>query len=533
MLFSSIESLYYFIPIVLAIYFIAPTKLKNLVLLLASLFFYFWGEPVYTILMIFMALSGYVHGLLIEKFRGTKLSKVFLVTSIVVGIGALGFFKYSNFFIDNINNFFNQSMSALAIALPIGISFYTFQILSYTIDLYRGRYPVQKNFIDFFTYVALFPQLIAGPIVRYSDINKELKERKHSFENFAYGVNRFIIGLSKKVLIANVLAEFCNIAKGTEHISVLFMWAYVIAYAIHIYFDFSGYSDMAIGLGRIFGFHFPENFNYPYISKSITEFWRRWHMTLGSWFRDYVYIPLGGNRVSKIKWIRNIFVVWFLTGFWHGAGWNFIVWGLMFAVLLLFEKVFFLGEKSVYGRIKSKRYNNKEKSMSDTEKDESVELNVANKEAVVSNAENIDKKEDGTANTSRKGNVILNAIKSIPIRIYVLFFLLISWIIFDASSLTEATGRITMLFGIGENGSQIELVNDDTLYYIRSYAGVFILGIIGCTPLLKNIILKIKEKEIGKRIINILEPVAQVALLVLCTAYLIDGSFNPFLYFRF
>ena len=467
MLFYSIEFLYYFLPIVIALYFIVPMKFKNLILLLSSLFFYYWGEPVYTIIMAVMALSGYIHGLLIDKFRGTVKSKVAVVSSVVVGLGALGFFKYSNFFIDNINNLFDSAMSTLALALPIGISFYTFQILSYTIDLYRGKYGVQNNFIDFFNYVALFPQLISGPIVRYSDVDKELKTRTHSFENFAYGVNRFIIGLSKKILIANVLGEFCNIAKESTETSVLFMWAYIIAYAIHIYFDFSGYSDMAIGLGRIFGFHFPENFNYPYISKSITEFWRRWHMTLGSWFRDYVYIPLGGNRVSKLKWIRNIFVVWFLTGFWHGAGWNFIVWGLMFGILLLIEKIFL--------------------------------------------------------------SKILDKIPSIFSRMYVIFFILLSWVIFDATSLTEGISRIGTLFG----ANNVELTNADTLYYIRSYAGVIILGIIGSTPLLKNLILKIKSNKIGKQIINILEPMAQVSLLVLTTAYLIDGSFNPFLYFRF
>ena len=471
MLFSSVEFLYYFLPIVIATYFIVPQKFKNLILLISSLFFYFWGEPVYTLLMFAMALSGYLHGLLIDKFKGTYKAKIALISSIVVGIGGLGFFKYSNFFIENINNFFDSTMSTLALALPIGISFYTFQILSYTIDLYRGKYEVQKNFIDFFTYVALFPQLIAGPIVRYSDIDNELKARTHSFENFAYGVNRFIIGLSKKILIANVLGEFCNIVKSSANVSVLFMWAYIIAYAIHIYFDFSGYSDMAIGLGKIFGFNFPENFNYPYISKSITEFWRRWHMTLGSWFRDYVYIPLGGNRVSKLKWIRNIFVVWFLTGFWHGAGWNFIVWGLMFAVLLFFEKIFLL------------KFLEK----------------------------------------------IPKVISTIFSRIYVIFFILISWVIFDASTLAEAISRIEIMFG----ANNTPLINADTIYYIRSYAGVIILGLIGCTPILKNLILKIKLDENGKKIINILEPVMQVALLVLSTAYLIDGSFNPFLYFRF
>lgn len=500
MLFSSVEFLYYFLPIVIVLYFAVPKKGKNLVLLLSSLFFYFWGEPVYTIIMLVMALSGYLHGLLIDKFRGTVKSKIALISSIVVGLGALGIFKYSNFFIANINQLFDSAMATLALALPIGISFYTFQILSYTIDLYRGKYEVQKNFIDFFMYVALFPQLIAGPIVRYADVNRELKTRTHSFENFAYGANRFCLGLAKKILLANVLAEFCNIAKASTQMSVLWMWAYAIAYAMHIYFDFSGYSDMAIGLGRIFGFHFPENFCYPYISKSITEFWRRWHMTLGSWFRDYVYIPLGGNRVSKWKWIRNIFVVWFLTGFWHGAGWNFIVWGLMFAVLLLFEKVFFVGEKSLWGKFQARR---------------------AEKKAA----------KGKTAETTSTGflSYLGKAIRSIPVHLYVLFFLLISWIIFDASTMTQAAERISMLFG----AKGIPLMTADTIYYLKSYATVFLVGFVGCTPLLKTVVTKIKEKQVGRKIINVLEPVLQVTIVVLCTAYLIDGSFNPFLYFRF
>ena len=482
MLFSSVEFLYYFLPIVIALYFIVPAKFKNSILLIASLFFYFWGEPVYVFLMAFMSLMGYLHGLLIDKFRGTKKSKFFLVSSIVVSLGALGFFKYSDFFIENVNNLFDNAMTTLGLALPIGISFYTFQILSYTIDLYRGKYEVQKNFINFFTYVALFPQLIAGPIVRYSDVEKELAKRTHSFEKFAYGVRRFTIGLSKKILIANVLAEFCNIAKASDNMTVLLMWGYIIAYALHIYFDFSGYSDMAIGLGKIFGFNFPENFNYPYISKSITEFWRRWHMTLSSWFRDYVYIPLGGNRVSTLKWIRNIFVVWFLTGFWHGAGWNFIVWGLMFAVLLLIEKFLFLGDKSIFGK----------------------------KKAEVSNP-------------------IIRVLKEIPIRLYVIFFLLISWIIFDATSLAQAGERISVLLGY----RNVDFVNQDTLYYLRNYMSVIILGIIGATPFIKNTVEKLKKNEKANKIINIAEPIVIIALLTLCTAYLVDGSFNPFLYFRF
>jgi len=467
MLFSSITFIYYFLPIVLGIYFIVPKKVKNIVLLLSSFIFYFWGEPKYSILMLFMTFIGYVGGLFINKYRGSKKSKVFFIVTVALELGALGIFKYTNFFVDTINKLFNSEIDIIKILLPIGISFYTFQILSYVIDLYNEKVEVQKNFINFATYVTLFPQLIAGPIVRYIDVERELKSRTHSFENFSYGVNRFIIGLSKKVLIANILGEFCDIAKNTENNSIAFVWAYAFAYALHIYFDFSGYSDMAIGLGRIFGFRFLENFNYPYISRSISEFWRRWHMSLGSWFRDYVYIPLGGNRVSKLKWIRNISVVWFLTGFWHGAGWNFIAWGLFFAVFLVIEKV-------------------------------------------------------GLKN-------ILEKLPKVFSHIYVIFLLLLSWILFDAETISVAFLRYKDMFGL----SGLELINSETVYYITSYLGVFIIAVIGAMPICKNAVVKIKENKIGRSAINIAEPVIQVTLLLVITGYLIDGSFNPFLYFRF
>lgn len=467
MLFSSISFLYYFLPIVLILYFIIPNKAKNLVLFLSSLFFYFWGEPVYTLVMVFAAFSGYIHGLFIDKYRGTKKSKIALISSLVVGLGLLGIFKYTDFFIENINNAFKLDINLLKIALPIGISFYTFQILSYTIDLYRGNAGVQKNFLNFATYVVLFPQLIAGPIVRYVDVERELNERTHSFEKIAYGITRFTLGLSKKVLLANTLGEFCEIAKTTNDPSVVFYWLYAIAYALHIYFDFSGYSDMAIGLGKIFGFNFLENFNYPYISKSVTEFWRRWHISLSSWFRDYVYIPLGGNRISKLKWIRNILIVWGLTGFWHGAGWNFIFWGLLFAVVLTLEKT-----------------------------------------------------------------VLKDFIEKCPTlitRIYVFIIVLMSWVLFDAPTLSIAVDRIKAMFGFGG----IPIISSETLYYMESYFILFILGFIGSTPLIKNSIIKLKEKVTINKVINILEPITLIVLLVLCTSYLIDGSFNPFLYFRF
>ncbi|MBQ9745678.1 MAG: MBOAT family protein, partial [Clostridia bacterium] len=342
MLFSSITFLYYFLPATVVLYFIAPKKLKNTVLLIASLFFYFAGEPVYSVLMVCSSLSGYIHGLLIEKFRGTGFSKAALISSLVVGLGLLGFFKYSDFFIQNMNNIFKTEISLLSVALPIGISFYTFQVLSYTIDLYRGDAKVQKNFFDFTTYVSLFPQLIAGPIVRYATVQDEIEHRTHSFEDIAYGVGRFAIGLGKKILLSNTLAELGVILAGLSQRTVLSYWISAIAFTLQIYFDFSGYSDMAIGLGRVFGFHFLENFDYPYISGSVTEFWRRWHISLGTWFRDYVYIPLGGNRVPKWRWVLNILIVWALTGFWHGAEWNFIIWGLYYGIILLIEKLFLL-----------------------------------------------------------------------------------------------------------------------------------------------------------------------------------------------
>ncbi len=467
MLFSSIPFLYYFLPIVLILYFIAPKGLKNAVLLLASLFFYAWGEPKYVLLMIASIIIGYISGLLIEAFREKGISKIILGISVAINLGFLAYFKYADFFIENFNTVTGLSVPFLRIALPIGISFYTFQILSYSVDVYRGDAPAQKNPVNLAAYVAMFPQLIAGPIVRYSNIAKELETRIHSFENFALGIRRFIFGLAKKILIANTLGELCDIFRSSGEKSVLFFWLYAVAFALHIYFDFSGYSDMAIGLGRVFGFRFAENFDYPYVSKSVTEFWRRWHMSLGSWFRDYLYIPLGGNRVSKARWFFNIFVVWFSTGFWHGASWNFIVWGLYFAVLLVFEKMYLL----------KKLENSKVLS-----------------------------------------------------RIYVLFTVLISFVIFNATDMKEAFAYIGGMFGIGG----VPFMTKEFVYYLRSFGIVLILAIVGATPLVKQVVLKVKSRnERSEKVLNILEPVVLVLLLIVMTAYLVDGSFNPFLYFRF
>ena len=330
MVFTSISFIYYFLPLLLICYFVVPKKFRNIILLMFSVLFYFYGEPKYMLLMLIEVFISYVIGLLIDKYK----SKNILIIGIFIHVLLFGIFKYFNFVIINVNNLFHSNLNLLNVILPIGISFYTFQIISYEIDVYNKKVNVQSNILKYFLYVFLFPQLIAGPIVRYQDVNNEIDNRNVTFEMFARGVRRFIIGLSKKVIIANNLGELCNIYLNLGDKSILFTWIFAISYMLQIYFDFSGYSDIAIGLGKMLGFNFPENFNYPYMAKSITDFWRRWHMTLSSWFRDYVYIPLGGNKKGVLKQIRNILIVWSLTGLWHGASWNFIVWGLYFGILL-------------------------------------------------------------------------------------------------------------------------------------------------------------------------------------------------------
>ncbi len=463
MVFSSLTFLFYFLPITLLIYYIVPSKVKNAVICIASLAFYFYGEPKYGILMIISILSTYIHGLLIEKYPNQK--KKFLISSIFVSLGFLTFFKYTDFIISNINMVVNGKIDLLRLSLPIGISFYTFQMISYIIDVYKGEAKAQKSLLKLATYVALFPQLIAGPIVRYTTIASELDERQHTIEKFSLGVRRFVIGLSKKILIANVLGDLINVFGATSEKTVIFYWMYAIAVTLQIYFDFSGYSDMAIGLGKMLGFSFPENFNYPYISKSVTEFWRRWHITLGTWFKDYVYIPLGGNRVSKIKWIRNIFIVWFLTGLWHGASWNFIIWGVLYGVLLMIEKL---------GLLKR-----------------------------------------------------LEKIPALFSRVYVMFVVIVGFVIFSSTDLNIALNNILGMFGIGA----ISIINHDTIYYLLNYLPIFILGIMFSTPIVKNIAVKIKKKV--PTLINFLEPITLGILLIVCVSFLVDGSFNPFLYFRF
>ena len=465
MLFSSISFLFYFLPLVLAVYFLVPWKLKNSVLLLSSLIFYGWGEPRYVFLMIASILLFYVCGLLIEKAKAAPWKKVWLSVSVVVSVALLCVFKYADFFITNFNAVTGLSVPLLKLALPIGISFYTFQCLSYTIDVYRGNVEAQKNPINFGAYVALFPQLIAGPIVRYIDVARELNHRTHSMEKFTEGLRRFIFGLAKKILIANQLGELTNIFRLSGEKSVVFYWMYAIAFALHIYFDFSGYSDMAIGLGKIFGFNFIENFNYPYMSRSIGEFWRRWHMSLGSWFRDYIYIPLGGNRVSKGRWLFNTLVVWMLTGFWHGAAWNFILWGLLYALFLLIEK-------------------------------------------------------------------FIPAIKKLPDvlkHVYTLLIVVLGFVLFNAADIAQAGQDIAGMFGF----AGVPFCNTETLYYLGSFGFLFVLSLIGATPLVKNVATKLAVHKKTETIIAIVEPIVLLVLLAVCSAYLVDGSFNPFLYFRF
>ena len=457
MLFTNISFLYYFLPVLIIIYFIMPKKFKNIILFLASMIFYFYGEPKYILLMILEILIAYIGGILIKKYKNKKM----LFGIIIIHIIFLCFFKYTDFIIGNINNIFNANFKLLNLALPIGISFYTFQIISY--DVYRGKVDVQRNFLKLATYVSLFPQLIAGPIVRYETIENELDNRTHSFEKFSYGVERFVIGLAKKVLIANQLGQLCKVFTETNEKTILFYWIFAVGYMLQIYFDFSGYSDMAIGLGKMLGFDFPENFNYPYIATSITDFWRRWHISLSSWFRDYIYIPLGGNRVSKLKWIRNIIIVWMLTGLWHGAEWNFVIWGLYFGVLLIIEKVFLLKW--------------------------------------------------------------LQKIPKVISRIYTLFIVMISFIIFNGEGISTILENIGGLFKF----VSIPLITNESMYYLKSYIIVIILGIIGATPICKNIL----TNEKLKKIVNILEPIYLLLIFIICTSYIVDGSFNPFLYFRF
>ncbi len=461
MVFSSLLFLFYFLPVVLGLYYLVPRSYKNLVLFMCSLFFY--------ILMLFSSLVDYSHGLLIEKHRRQQnWAKLFLVSSVLINLGLLGFFKYSGFLILNINCLLGTSIPLLNLPLPIGISFYTFQTMSYTIDVYRDETPVQRNFISFAAYVTLFPQLIAGPIVRYQTIAQELDQRQETIDKFAIGIRRFAVGLGKKVLLANNIgmlwSEIRTIAPG--ELTVLTAWLGIIAFGFQIYFDFSGYSDMAIGMGKMFGFTFLENFNYPYISRSVTEFWRRWHISLGSWFRDYLYFPLGGSRRGKLAVYRNLFIVWFVTGFWHGASWNFVLWGLYFGLLILIERWFL--------------------------------------------------------------RRIIDKAPAIYSHIYLLLAVSFSWVLFEFDNFPAGIQYLRVMLGLGGNG----FLDNNFLYFLASNGLLLLILCLGVTPWPDRVWQKLCCWRQKKRA-ALLSAITYLLMLVAATAYLVDSTYNPFLYFRF
>ena len=456
MVFSSLIFIFRFLPIFLIVYFFTPKNFKNLTLLIFSLLFYSFGEPKYFILMIASILVDYFVSIAIENnFNNNIKCRLLLAISVFFNMGMLFFFKYFNFFIDNINLIFSTSFKELSLSLPLGISFYTFQTLSYTIDVYMGKIKAERNIIDFGAFVSSFPQLIAGPIVKYTDINKEIKNRKFSFDNIEVGLEEFVIGLGKKVLIANNIGmlwtEIYN--KNINEISMPLAWIGILAFSFQIYFDFSGYSSMAIGLGKMLGFNFPANFNFPYISRSISEFWRRWHITLGSWLKEYVYIPLGGNRVGKLRLILNLLILWFLTGFWHGAEYTFILWGLYFFVMISLEKIFlskFLDKNKIFSHI------------------------------------------------------------------YTILSLLIGWVIFAIDTVDLLGVYLGRMFSFN--------FTFDWIYYLNNYIIVFILCFVCSTPLILRIYMKMNKS---------IRSLTIIAIFLLSIAYLVDSTYNPFLYFRF
>lgn len=468
MLFSSIVFLFTFLPAVMILYYLLPARFRNVILLLASLVFYAWGEPVYLFLMLLSILFNYFSGLDIARnLQDKRAAKRSLVFNLIINLAVLGFFKYEGFVLDTLNGILPVHISYHALPLPIGISFYTFQILSYIIDVYRGNVKVQTNLPNFALYVTMFPQLIAGPIVQYADVDEQLASREVSRTKFGEGSMYFIRGLAKKVLLANtsgmIFTEVSGLAKG--NIAVMTAWLGAFAYMFQIYFDFSGYSDMAIGLGKMFGFEFNMNFNYPYVSKSITEFWRRWHISLSSWFRDYVYIPLGGNRVSKIKHIRNLLIVWFLTGLWHGAAWNFVAWGLYYGVILIIEKYLL--------------------------------------------------------------SPVLDRLPDVVRHIYSIVLVVIGWVLFFSSSFGQAADYIRVMFGAGAHG----FADRESMYLLTSNLILWLILIFGSTPLVHfRYEHMLRTKKWNTTIIN---SVVYVALFIVCIAYLVTETYNPFLYFRF
>ena len=464
MVFSSLLFMFIYLPVVLAVYYLVPRRWRNLCLFIVNFVFYGWGEPVYILLMLFSVCINYFAGILVARNRDNeKKAKVILTVDIILNLAMLGFFKYYDLFAETLSLIPGVRIRTLGLALPIGISFYTFQTMSYPIDVYRGDAEVQRSFISFGTFVALFPQLIAGPIVRYKDVADQLSVRAGGIEQFSSGVRRFTVGLGKKVLLANNIGMLWDIysAKAAPELTVVGAWLGIIAFTMQIYFDFSGYSDMAIGLGRMLGFEFLENFNYPYISKSVTEFWRRWHISLGTWFRDYVYIPLGGNRKGKARQFLNLLIVWALTGFWHGANWTFLCWGLYYAVFLMIEKAF-----------------------------------------------------------------LLDKLKKVPVlaTIYALLVAVCGWVLFDLPTLGAAAGYYKSMFGFAGGG----FCSAADLFYLRSFALILLIGAFACLPLGKKLYEKFSPKLKAW-----LTPVMIVFVLVLSTAYLVDATYNPFLYFRF
>lgn len=473
MIFSSLLFLFRFLPAVLVCYYIVPRGLRNLVLFLFSLLFYAWGEPVYIILMVISILVSYTGGIVVDRMKRQgrpRAAKTALVISSVISLSLLGFFKYADFVIGTVNGITGAGLELLEIALPIGISFYTFQTMSYTIDVYRGEAHVQKNLISFGAYVVMFPQLIAGPIVQYKTIDKQLRSRRETAEEFADGIHRFMIGLGKKVLLANNAGALWDSIQSMTYseVPVLTAWMGLAAYTFQLYFDFSAYSDMAIGLGHMFGFRFLENFNYPYISRSITEFWRRWHISLSTWFRDYVYIPLGGNRVNPLRHVRNIIVVWLLTGFWHGASWNFVLWGIYYGVLLLLEKF-------VFGKF-------------------------------------------------------LKRLPSVLQHIYCMFFVMIGWNLFVFDDMRLGFGFMRALFGGYGQG----ILNQETIYLLYNNAVLLVLLILGSTQipkkLARGLIAVLNGREAA---VTVIRNVFYAVIFFLSVAWLVDASYNPFLYFRF
>ena len=474
MVFSSLTFIFFFLPFALVVYYVSPKKMRNLVLLMVSLFFYAWGEPVYIFLMIFSACVDYMHGLVIHKYRITHKvrAKAALISSLIVNIAILTFFKYADFLIENLNALLDTGIDPLDLPLPIGISFYTFQTMSYSIDIYRGHVKPQKNPITLALYVTLFPQLIAGPIVRYETIAEELKNRTVTIQQFSDGVRIFIIGLGKKVLIANAIGElwFEIQSQSPSELSIFTAWLGIIAFAFQIFFDFSGYSDMAVGLGKMFGFNFPRNFNYPYISKSVTEFWRRWHISLGSWFRDYVYIPLGGNKKGELKTYRNLFIVWGITGLWHGASWNFAAWGLFFGIIIAIEKA---------GLLK-----------------------------------------------------VLTKIHPFFQHMYLIFLILVSWVLFVFEDFGAGVQYAKVMFGM----STSTFYDSQFLYYFYTNIILLIIAVVASMPTIPYL----RDKVLSKWPPSISDPIQKfvpllgfILILFLSTAYLVDDSFNPFLYFRF